>query len=212
MSNGWNVLAKGMAIVSCVVAFTVFPHDLFAHCDTLDGPVVTDARKALEKGDVELVLKWIKKEHEGEIREAYAKTLVVRDKGPEARELADMYFFETLVRIHRAGEGAPYTGLKAAGSELSPAVVEADRALERPSVEVLVKMITEKAAEGLRERFHHAVAAKKHADESVEDGREFVEAYIEFVHYAERLYLDATTRAIQHGQPEHPETEGAHDH
>jgi hypothetical protein len=93
----------------------IIPGIASAHCDTLDGPVVMTAKAALEKGDVTPVLKWVRKEDEKEIREQFKKTLTVRAKGPEAKELADMYFFETLVRIHRAGEGAPYTGLKSAG-------------------------------------------------------------------------------------------------
>ena len=86
----------------------------WAHCDSLDGPVVMDARTALEKGDVTPVLKWVKKEHELEIRNVFEQTMTVRAKGEDAKALADMYFFETIVRIHRAGEGEAYTGLKPA--------------------------------------------------------------------------------------------------
>jgi len=39
-----------------------------AHCDPLDGPVVKDAKVALEKGDATPVLKWVKVEHEEEVR------------------------------------------------------------------------------------------------------------------------------------------------
>src|SRR5512142_849988 len=76
-----------------------------AHCDTMDGPVVNTARMALEKGDVTSVLKWVRKEDEGEIKVQFQKTLAARKQGKEAKELADKYFFETLIRIHRAGEG-----------------------------------------------------------------------------------------------------------
>jgi hypothetical protein len=93
-----------------------------AHCDTMNGPVVAAAQTALRAGDVTPVLKWVRKEHEPEVRAAFARTLKVRATGDDARQLADVYFFETLVRLHRAGEGAPYTGLKPAGSEIEPAV------------------------------------------------------------------------------------------
>jgi hypothetical protein len=93
--------------------------EALGHCDTLDGPVIKDAKKALKTGDVAPVLKWVKKEHETQIRDQFKKTMTVRAKGTEAREIADMYFFETLVRLHRAGEGAPYTGLKASSVEPS---------------------------------------------------------------------------------------------
>lgn len=202
----FKLLSLSAAILTGVLVLT--PLMAFAHCDTLDGPVVMTARAALEKGDVTPVLKWVKKEHEGEIREAFKKTLAVRAKGPEARDLADMYFLETLVRVHRAGEGAPYTGLKPAGTELGPAVVGSDNALVSGSVDGLVKLIGDVAAAGVRERFSRAYEAKKHADESVEAGREYVEAYVSFVHYAERLY-EAAKNPV-HGHYSEPVESEAH--
>jgi hypothetical protein len=184
---------------------------VFAHCDTLDGPVVKTARTALEKGDVTQILKWVKKEDEAEIKDLFKKTLTVRSKGNEAQELADMYFLETLVRLHRAGEGEPYTGLKPAGI-VEPAVVEADKALESGSVENLVKLITEAASKGIHERFNKAKEAKKHADHNVEAGREFVEAYVQFTHYVERLHLDSTTEAGHHHNASKAATEEHHKH
>ncbi len=162
-----------------------------AHCDTLDGPVVADARLALSKGDVAPVLKWIKAGDEATIKDAFSKTLAVRGKGPEARDLADMYFFETLVRIHRAGEGAPYTGLKPAGTDPGTAVAAADRALATGSADALIKLITDKVADGIQDRFAEAYQARKHADESTLEGRQSVQSYVEFVHHAERLYDSA---------------------
>ena len=170
-----------------------------AHCDTLDGPVIKAARIALEKGDITPVLKWVQKEQEKEIQEAFKKTLSVRTKGTEAKELADMYFFETLVRLHRAGEGAPYTGLKPAGS-IDPVVATADRAIESGAVNDLIKMVINEASSGISKRFFHALEKKKHADESVKAGREFVEAYIMFVHYVERLYKDTQGPAGHHAE------------
>jgi hypothetical protein len=193
-------------------ALLLHSHAVFAHCDTLDGPVVMSARAAFEKGDVTPVLKWVDPAHEGEIRAAFDKALNVRTKGPEAKDLAETYFFETLVRIHRAGEGAPYTGLKPAGADLGPAVQEADKALETGDIEHLVKMLTQDAAAGIHKRFHHALETKKHADESVEAGREFVEAYVEFVHYVERLYDDAVTSTGHHAETEEATVEMHHSH
>jgi hypothetical protein len=54
-----------------------------------------------------------------------------------------MYFFETLVRIHRAGEGAPYTGLKLVGRDLGPAIPAGDKALDTGNVELVVKLLSE---------------------------------------------------------------------
>ena len=133
----------------------------FAHCDGLDGPVVKAAQAALESGNVNLVLIWVQKQDEAEITKAFQQTLAVRKLGPEAKSLADRSFFETLVRIHRAGEGAPYTGLKPAGRDLGPAIPTADKALDDGSVEPVVKLTTDAVQHGIRERFGHAVMKKK---------------------------------------------------
>lgn len=187
-----------LKFVMMAISILAVPHVAMSHCDTLDGPVVTSAKAALDKGEVTPVLKWVKKENEKEIREQFDKTLMVRKQSNEAKELADRYFFETLVRIHRAGEGSPYTGLKAAGT-VEPSVAAADRALESGTVESLVTMINNAAAKGIRERFERAKEAKKHADHGVENGRKFVEAYVDFTHYVERLHTDAE-KAAPHGK------------
>ncbi|HOC56444.1 MAG TPA: DUF6448 family protein [Verrucomicrobiota bacterium] len=170
----------------------------FAHCDTMDGPVVQAAKVALEKKDVTPVLMWIKKDDEAQIKAAFAKTLTVRAKGTEARELADQFFFETLVRVHRAGEGAPFTGLKPAGTPLEPAVEEADKALETGSVDKLVKQVSDETATGIRKRFAEALEKKAHANHNVEAGREFVAAYVEYVHYVEGLHQAAQGAGHHH--------------
>lgn len=190
----------GMLISICAAIWLFSGGIAAAHCDTLDGPVVSTARVALEKGDVTPVLKWVKKEDEEEIRQAFDRAVNVRAKGPAARELADMYFFETLVRIHRAGEGAPYTGLKPEKT-VDPAIAAADKALESGNAEKLIAELTKRMASGIRERFQLALERKKHADQSVETGREFVEAYVEYVHYVERLHTDVTGRTLHHGDP-----------
>jgi len=158
-----------------------------AHCDTLDGPVVESARKSLATGDVTPVLKWVSIDVEQVIRTAFQNTMEVRKLGGQAQKLADMYFFETLVRIHRAGEGATYTGLKP-GVGVDPAIALADKALESGSVDKLVGVLTDATAKGIRERFRRALETRKHADKSVNAGREFVEAYVIFTHYVEELH------------------------
>ncbi len=158
-----------------------------AHCDTLNGPVVSAARTALESGDVTPVLKWIKAEHEAEIREAFARALKVRSLGPDARQLADTYFFETLVRLHRQGEGVSYTGLKSA-DELDPGIAAADAALESGSIDGLAAASSRNIAHALRQRFARVQQARAHADDSVASGREYVEAYVSFIHFVERLH------------------------
>lgn len=194
-----NGLRGVLFILSIWIGVWAAPNTSSAHCDTLDGPVVIEAKAALERGDITQILKWVRKEDEKEIKTQFDKTLAVRKQSKEARELADMYFFETLVRIHRAGEGAPYTGLKAAGT-VEPSVAAADKALESGSVDSLVKLVTDAAEKGIRQRFAHAAETKKHADHGVEYGRKFVAAYVEFTHYVERLHMDATATGAHHGE------------
>ena len=191
-----------LASLALLAALLGKPSLALAHCDTLDGPVVKDARAALEARDVTPILKWVAAEKEPEVREAFQHALAVRALGPEARALADRFLFETLVRIHREGEGAPYTGLKPAGTEVDPAIAASDRALETGAIDPLVTMITGRAEQGLRERFARAAEAKAHAGESVEKGRAYVAAYVAFVHYAERLLQSAATDAGHAGHDE----------
>lgn len=193
MRNRCIFARTGLIVVGVIGTVPVAVSPAGAHCDTLDGPVVVAARAAVEKGDVTPVLMWVKKEHEEEIRAAFAKTIAVRAKGPEARDLADMYFFETVVRVHREGEGAPYSGLEPAGTDPGPAVAGADRAIANGSVDDLVSLLTEESASGIRERFRRVLEAKEHRGESVAAGRKYVEAYVELVHYAERLFDDSVS-------------------
>ena len=176
----------GIAVI--VVVFALSPIRVFAHCDSMDGPVVKAAVKALETGNVNLVLIWVQESDSSQIQEAYQKTIAVRKLNTEARELADLWFFETLVRIHRAGEGAPYTGLKPARLDHGPAVLAADTALETRSVKPLLDLLTREMQDGLFGRFNDAVARKDFRQNDVKSGREYVAKYEEFIHYVEQIY------------------------
>lgn len=190
---------KTLTVAAGLVAAMAFaPRPAEAHCDTLDGPVVAEAKAALAQGDITPVLKWISADDEKAVRAAFTQTLAVRKQGPEAMELADRYFFETLVRIHRAGEGAPYTGLKP-GVEIDPAVALADKALASGSVDKLVNVLTSALEKGIRDRFAHAHENQKHANHDVAAGREFVESYVTFTHYVEGLHGQIAQNASHHG-------------
>lgn len=195
----WPVAVLGLSLAT--------PAPVLAHCDGLDGPVVKAARQALEARNAALVLIWVQSKDEPEVRTAFEQTLAVRALGPQARELADRFFFETVVRVHRAGEGEPYTGLKPAGRDLGPAIPAADKALDEGAVEPVVKLLTGAMQERLREHFKEAVAAKAFKSGDVAAGREYVKAYVEFIHYVERLYEASTTAAHGHFD----ETKGAPD-
>ena len=158
-----------------------------AHCDSMDGPVITEAREALASGDVTPVLKWVPAADSATVRQEFEAAREVRALGPEARRIADRHFFATLVRIHRASEGAPFTGIKPAGG-IEPAVSAADGALAAGDIDPLIGNVRARLETNIRERFEAARAARAKADRSVEDGREFVRRYVEYVHYVERVH------------------------
>lgn len=168
-----------------------------AHCDTLDGPVITDARIALQRNDVTPVLKWVSKESEHDIRAAFQKATATRSpKGDARREKAEREFFETLVKIHRLGEGADFTGLKSGPVE--PIVAAADDAIRSGSSAEVIDEIIAKVKEGIGERLAGVIEAKKRADESVAAGREYVARYVEYVHYVEGLHTAVTKEGEKH--------------
>ena len=195
--------ARCFAFTGLLALALLVPQRVSAHCDGMDGPVVKAAQQALATGNVNLVLFWIQGKDVPEVRKAFAKTQAVRKLNPEARELADLYFFGTVVRIHRAGEGEPYAGLQPAGRDLGPAIPAADKAIGTGSVDQLVTLITSESANGIRERFQKVTAAKKFSAEDVNAGRGYVKAYVEFVHYVEGLH-----ESVQGGGDEHSESAG----
>ncbi len=193
--------ARVATVIIVICGSLLLPRTASAHCDTLDGPVVTAARLALKTGDVTPVLKWVGPSDEAQIRAAFERTMKVRTLSAEARELSDTHFFETLVRVHRAGEGMPFTGLKPAGTEVEPGIALADKVLEDGSPDELVKRVTAEVAQNLRQRFAHVTETGKRANDSVEAGRQYVAAYVEFIHYVERIH-QALTMAAGHAQGE----------
>lgn len=172
------VLAGLLSTVPCAVAR--------AHCDSVNGPVILEAQAALEKGDVTPVLKWVGPKDEAEIKAAFVQSVAVRAEGPDAKALADRHFLETLVRLHRAGEGAPFTGIT--DEPVPHVIVMADGALAEGSADDMIGHIGERLAKAIREKFDRAAAAAAHQHDSVEAGREFVAAYVAYVHYVEGIH------------------------
>lgn len=168
-----------------------------AHCDTMGGPVIPEARVALEKGEVTPILKWVKKDNEAEIKRVFAQAVAVRSKGGEAKALADQHFLETLIRLHRAGEGAPYTGIK--DEPVEPIAAMADQTLVSGSAEEMIGMISQHLAAVIREKFNRVVAAGKDKDKNVAAGREFVEAYVTYLHYVEGVHTAIAAAGDHHG-------------
>lgn len=180
---------KNLLLVTFVIiSIFSFPITSSAHCDGLDGPVVIAAKEALKTGNVNLVLIWVLPKDQDIIKHTFDHTLKVRKLNEESRKLADTYFFDTLVRIHRAGEGVAYTGLKPAGRDLGPAIPAADIAIETESAKDLVKLITDEIHSGLHKRFIKAKELKNYDQNDIIAGQEYVAAYVNFLHYAEGIY------------------------
>ena len=172
-----------MAIVFSFVFFTSNP--ALAHCDTMDGPVVKAAQKALRAENVNLVLIWVQEKDEAAIRQAFRETLAVRSLNRAARDLADRWFFETLVRLHRAGEGEPFTGIEPAGTDLGPVIRGADQAIQTGVIEPLLTLFPAEASAEIQTRFKDVIAKKAYHQNDVVSGRQFVKAYVSFLHYLE---------------------------
>jgi hypothetical protein len=171
------------------------PTEALAHCDTYDGPVVKAGEKSLETADLDFALIWVKPEAEAELRAAFKQALGVRKLNADARELADRYFLETLVRLHRAGEGEPFTGIEPKGTDLGPAIPLADAAIKAGSARAVTNLINDATAECVQHRFTRVLAKRKFKPHDVSAGREYVEAYVGFMHYVEGVYDAAAATA-----------------
>ena len=169
------------------------------HCDSLDGPVVSAARAAIGASDVDLILPFVPAEAEAEVRDAFDRTLKARTLGPEAEEVADRWFFETVVRVHRAGEGAAFTGLKPAGLDVGPVIPAAERALESGSAEELIDVLCGHLRDQATHRHHHAMALKPQAGETVERTRAYVEAMLGLQVWAHSVYRQLMADPHGHG-------------
>jgi hypothetical protein len=183
-----------MRSLVAVLLLSLAATPVFGHCDAVDGPVIIEATQALASGQITPLLKWVKPDREAELRAAFGQTM----KGTVTKD----DFFATLVRLHREGEGAPFTGIKPAG-QIPPPIAAADAALKSGSAEELEAMLLEEIRAGIRSRFAAAQEARKHSAETVDAGRAFVEAYVEYIHYAERLHEAAATRAAHGAEHEH---------
>ena len=169
------------------------------HCDSMDGPVVTAARRALEATDVELVLPYVRADGEAEVRDAFALVVKAREAGSEARDVADRWFFETVVRVHRAGEGAPFTGLKPAGLDVGPVIPAAERSLASGSAEELVEVLCTMVREQVDRRHRQAMAQESRAGESLAAAREHVEAMLGLQVWAHGVYKQLMADPHAHG-------------
>jgi len=174
----------GVLLISFVIVL-VMQRKASAHCDTMDGPTAIDGKKALETNNLNYALKWTSSEFDEELKGIFELSVKVRTLSPEAQTVADRYFLENLVRIHRAGEGAPFTGLKPSGVPIDEKVLAADKSIEIGNLSPLEGMVPKEEMHELEERFEKVLELKDFDVNDVKAGREYIEAYIQFFKFAE---------------------------
>ena len=202
----WEVTKMRLMFQTIFFAILILPAGIvFSHCDTLDGPVILAAKQALDTGNMNLVLIWVQKKDEAEISKVFQETLSLRRMNPQSKEFADRYFFETLVRIHRTGEGAPYSGLKPAGIELEPAIAGADKSLTS-GIQSLKELLLSEVQEELIKRYQEVKDKQNYEIDDVAAGREYVNAYVRFIHYVDGIHGIAVKEEDHSAQP------SEHDH
>lgn len=198
------IFMKNKKIISFVFSFALLAivflgvKSASAHCDTMDGPVIKAAQEALDAGDPSLILIWVKDEDDKAIREVFEKTMKMRKLSPEAREFADMYFFENLVRIHRAGEGAPYTGIKPAGTDIGEIIPAIDKAFETGTADPFLKFLPEGIHNAARNHFNQVYSKKNFDKDDVEAGRGYIGNYVQFMHHVLEISGSPETEEHKH--------------
>ena len=175
-----------VAVFAATLALVILrPRRASAHCDTMDGPTAQDGLTALETGEIAHALKWIAPAGEAELREIFDRAREARTLGATAREVADRWFLENLVRIHRAGEGAGYTGLKPSGVPVDEKVAAADRCIEEGDLRALAGLVPAERWDELERRFTRVLERQAYDVTDVDAGRDYIDAYVSFFKYAE---------------------------
>ncbi len=188
ISNGFSKIGIILGLLFLLISVPAF-----AHCDSYDGPVIKDAIKALEKENVNFVKKWIEPQQEAEIIKLFNKTVSLKNKDAEIYSIVEKHFFETLVRYHRETEGAPYTGLKPAGST-EPIIQMADTSIANSNVITLLNNLGNHIQKVITEKYEKVANLSKVKDRSVAEGRAYVAAYVDYTHT-----LEALEKVMSHG-------------
>lgn len=172
-----GLVAAGMFLLAPVTAD--------AHCDTMDGPAVKDAIKAMDSGNVNYALKWVQPKYEAEVSRAFRMSMKVKDINADTKNLAEQYFFEILLRDHRAGEGVAFDGVKPHGWPVDERVKAADQSIALGNLEPLKGLVEPDKWPELQRRFQKVMSLKDFDVNRVEEGREYIEAYVQFFKFAE---------------------------
>jgi hypothetical protein len=187
-SKGIIISLKATAAVILLFMVTVLAYTpASAHCDSYDGPVIKDAAKALETNNVNLVLKWITAEQEKEVIPLFNKTYQLKTGDKEIYAIVEKNFLETLVRLHRETEGAPYTGLKPAGTT-KQIIQMTDKTIDSGNVDDFLETLNKHIDNVIREKYMKVAELSKVKNNSIVEGREYVEAYVDYTHTVEALH------------------------
>lgn len=192
-----RMLALGLFFI------VVFLNNAFSHCDTMEGPVVKDAKEALEKANADIVLKWVREQDEERLRKTFDETLKKRAQNPENKDLIDMSFYEEAVKLHRLGEGVEYTGIKGEQIKVDPVIEIADEAIAKGDARELIEMFPENERKDMQGGFNEVMEKKKYMNESIAAGREYVASYVEFMHYIEKLYAGTSAKDHKNSEEKH---------
>ena len=79
----------------------------------------------------------------------------------------------------------PDTGVRGSGV---PAIAAADKSIETGKLEPVAKLVAQRMEDGLHKQFGAVATTKKYSPNDVAAARAYVGAYVEYVHYVERLY------------------------
>lgn len=172
------------------------------HCDSLNRPVVTAARRALEASDADVILPFVPADGAAEVRDAFDRTLGHRARRPKRWPTAGSSKLPSGCTV--PAKARPFTGLKPAGLDVGPVIPAAERALDSGSPDELIDVLCVSVRDQVTQRHHHAMAFKTHAGEGVESAREYVEATLGLEVWAHSVYKQVL--ADPHAQL------GGHDH
>lgn len=190
-------------IIVAIIILMCSPLMAGAHCDTMDGPTAADGKKALESNNINYALKWILPKYEEELRTIFEQSIKVRTLSPDAKELADRYFLENLVRVHRAGEGEPFEGLKPSGTPIAEKVAAADKSVEVGNLSPLEGLLSSEELSELQGKFEKVMALKDYDINDVQAGRAYIEAYVDFFKFAEGEEHEEAHRHLHGHSHEH---------
>jgi hypothetical protein len=168
--------------------------------DITNGSVMDAAKMALDTGNVNYVLIWVPEASENKLKNLFAKTVCERRDRKDVQDIAFDWYFETVNRLHRAGEGTLYTCMNLAGLDERSVVPKVKRVIETGEAEEIIGFIPKTQEHDFRHRFRHVMEKKNYDVNNVVDGRAYVAAFTDFIVYLHHIYTSIPREA---GHAEH---------